>query len=131
MKRHAFAGALVAGVFAVDCSTNGVSVPEGTPSADLLIAAAGSGTWTLACTGTSERGRTAASNISGRGSRSNDVIALRGMISASCQAAATDAPLTLTLDEAGMACPFGGFEGGVCRTVISAGESANYEFTPA
>ncbi len=131
MKTATIVGALAAAMIATGCASSGVTVPEGTPTGDLVLRAVGSGNWSVDCTATSERGRPAARDMSGRGGESFDVIALRGMISASCSVEAGDAPLTLTLDEAGMACPFGEFDDGICRTVIGAGESVSFGFEPA
>lgn len=123
----AFAAALV---IAGACASPGMDIPEGTPSGDLVLQVVGAGSWRVDCTATTIRGRSAARDISGRGGESYDVIALRDLISANCVYEAGTSPLTLTLEEEGMACPFGAFDGGICRTVIGAGESGSFDFAP-
>jgi len=120
-----------AGLIGAACTTPGSAVAPGTPSGDLVLQAVGSGSWSVDCTATNSRGRKAARDINGRGGESHDVIALRSLVSASCTYSAEDAPLTLTLEEEGMACPFGTFADGICRTTLPAGASGTLEFTPA
>lgn len=131
MKRTGTFGALATLAIATGCASSGATTFEGMPSGDLVLRAVGSGNWSVDCTATSERGRPAVRDISGRGGDSFDVVALRGMVNASCSVEAGDAPLTLTLEEAGMDCPFGEFSNGICRTVIGAGESASFDFSPS
>jgi len=131
MKIAGTFSALASITIAAGCASSAATTFEGMPSGDLVLRAVGSGNWSVDCTATSERGRPAARDMSGRGGESFDVIALRGMVIASCSVEAGDAPLTLTLEEAGMDCPFGEFSNGICRTVIGAGESASFEFSPS
>ena len=113
------------------CASPGSNVPPGTPSGDLLLEATGSGNWTVDCSATTTRGRDAASDITGRGGDSYDVIALRDVVSASCRYDAGGEPLTMTLEEAGIACPFGDFADGICRTTGAADDTGTLDFTPA
>lgn len=124
-------GALAALLIVSSCAADGIDVPPGTPSGDLVMRAVGSGSWSVDCTATSTRGRTSARDISGSGGESYDVIALRSVIEASCTYTAGSSPLTLTLEEEGMACPFGSYVDGICRTVIAPGDSGQLDFSPA
>ncbi len=55
---------------------------------------------------------------------------VRDVRSAACTYKTGDAPLTLKLAEEGLACPFGAFEHGICQTILPAGTSGTFEFSP-
>lgn len=114
---------------ATGCTTATTPFDPDTPSGDLILEAAGSGAWTVECEAATRRGRRAVADIGGRG-EAFDVIALRGVISASCTYTSGDAPLVLTLREEGIGCPYGDFDNGICRTEIGAGGSGSFAFEP-
>ena len=101
------------------------------PSGDLVLRATGSGTWSIDCNATSVRGRPAASDISANGGESTDVIALREITEASCSYQTGTSPVQLTLEEEGLACPFGDFDMGLCRTVLPAESTGMIDFVPS
>ena len=100
---------------------------EAAPGADLLLRGTASGNWNVECDAVTERG-TAHSEMKGHGSTSTDIIAMRDIESASCTYQAGNAPLTLTLEEEGLVCPFGEYEDGICRTVLSASSQGTIAF---
>ena len=131
MKTASLYGAIFTALATAACASSDVSVAPDAPRGDLFLEAVGSGNWSVACSGPTVRGRRAAQSIRGRGNETFDVIALRDVISASCEYETESAPLTITLEEKGLDCPFGTFTGGICRTTIPAAETGSFDFSPA
>lgn len=126
-KRYLLAAVLVLG--AAGCtSTEGVSGLD-QPDGDLVLRATGAGSWNVACEATTRRG-SAQSDMRGRSGTDSDLIVLRDVRTATCTYNTADAPVTLTLAEEGLACPFGAFEDEICRTVMPAGTIGTVEFSP-
>lgn len=109
-------------------STGGMTGPD-QPDGDLVLRATGAGSWDVACEATTRRG-SAQSDMRGRSRTGSDLIVLRDVRIATCTYNTADAPVTLTLAEEGLACPFGAFENEICGTVIPAGTSGTVEFSP-
>ncbi|MCI4645723.1 MAG: hypothetical protein MRY64_13165 [Hyphomonadaceae bacterium] len=107
-----------------------VPVASGAAVSDLVVRASGAGDWEVACSGVTQRGRSATAEMDGRGSDDHDVIVIRDAVSASCTYAAGDAPLTLTLPEAEAECPFDDVPEDICRVVFAANASGSFEFSP-
>ncbi|KDA00890.1 hypothetical protein [Hyphomonas oceanitis] len=120
----AFAVMLAAGC----ASSGGTGVPDA-PAGNLVLRASGSGSWSIACEATTQKG-TAKAKLRGRGSNDYDSMFLKNVIQASCTYEAGDAPFSLSMTEEGLACPFGAFEHELCRTTIPANASGTFEFSP-
>ena len=113
------------------CASSGPTpISDTATKVDLVLRGAASGNWAVECDATTVRG-TAHSEMKGHGSASTDVIAMRDIESATCTYSTGDAPLTLTLEDEGLACPFGAYEDGICRTVLAASSTGTIDFAKA
>lgn len=111
------------------CTTGGTVLTD--PSAatgDLVLRAAGSGSWDIHCEATTQRG-TSGYDIKGRGNAETDVMAVRDVMTAACSYETGAYAVSLTLSEEGLSCPFGEFEGGVCRTFLAAESSGEFKLS--
>ena len=123
-----FAGTILA---LTGCASGApVITADGAMTADLVLRGSASGNWNVECDATTPRG-TAHSEMKGHGSASTDVIAMRDIESATCTYQVGDSPLTLTLEDEGLACPFGAYEDGICRTVLGASGTGTISFVKA
>lgn len=124
---------LTASIITLLCAAACVSAPAATrdaPRGDLILRAAGAGDWQVTCEAETTRGRTVAAEITGRGVRTSDVIAVNDVLGGQCAYDSGAAALTLTLRERGLSCPFGAYEDSVCETVVGAGQSGSVRVAP-
>lgn len=122
---------IAAGLLLAGCaSTTESSVPVVKAYGDLVLRASSNGKWSVSCSAETTRGNTAKDDIKGRAGFDFGVIALRDAVGASCDYAADDAPLTLTLSDEGLSCPFGAYEDGKCETIIAAGANGRFDVSP-
>lgn len=111
-------------------ASSGNTVPSDKISGDLVLRASSAGKWSVSCSGETTRGNTAKDNIKGRTGFDFGIISLRDVVNASCSYETEDAPLTLTLSEEGLSCPFGAYKDGTCETIIAAGIRDSFEVSP-
>jgi len=122
------ASALALAALAGCAGTAGTAAAPETVQGDLELRASGSGNWDIDCVAVTRRGQ-ARSDLKGRGATSTDTLFLRDVASAACTYTTGDSPVTLSLTEDGLACPFGDFENGLCRTVLSENTSGAIDFS--
>jgi hypothetical protein len=131
-NRHtAFAFASAAFMASGCASTGAGSTAQVTgPVADLALRMDGGGGWDMRCEGETRRGD---AKVHERGRRSDrtGVIAIEDVVTMRCDYEAGDSALRLTLDDTGMACPFGTFSLGVCRASLAAGQTGSLVFAPS
>lgn len=131
MKKSTITMITATALLAAGCASSSVSTaPDGDLSGDLVLRASSAGKWSVSCSAETTRGNTAKDDIKGRSGFDFDVIVLRDVVSASCSYVAEDEPLTLTLSEEGLSCPFGAYENGTCELVIASGQSGSFEASP-
>ena len=124
--------AVCASLLIVGCATNGapdLTVGADQPTADFVLRLDGGGRWKVSCEGRTSRGD-AKTEERGRRTEKAGVIALSDVASMRCSYTSGTAPLLMSLEETGMACPFGDFEQGLCRTQFEAGAQGVFEFSP-
>lgn len=102
--------------------------PDLTQKGNLSLSASGTGYWSVECTAQTRRDG-ARSQMRGRGSRDFERLFMRDVRSAQCRYETGAAPLILKQEAAGLTCPFGEFEAGICETVLPAGTSGTLEYS--
>ena len=131
LKSHAAAMLLLTTLGLGGCAAGTTPTTGMAAAGDLSLRLSGRGGWSIDCTAVTARGREARADARGVASDPSQKIFLQDVVSAECTWAAGDAPLTVTLAEEGIACPFGDFEDGVCQTAYAAGASGTFTFKPA
>ncbi len=121
-------GLVSGGLLIAGCASTDRTIPSA-PASDMVLRMDGGGGWDLRCEGQTTRGD-AKVHERGRRSDKTGVIAMEDVVTMRCDYDAGTAPLLLTLEDTGIACPFGTFSEGVCRAEFSASTTGTLEFAP-